>query len=125
MQNQMKEELMKLEVRRTCSHLTSGVVGLVRRVVTLVVLNQVFFSKSAAVFVPMYMCTINNKTCALQHTTGCKDERNIVAMRQFERTSYYGTQNVKTHNRTKHKLKKIRKTDPTKHSRVNSGAHEG
>jgi heme/copper-type cytochrome/quinol oxidase subunit 4 len=41
-QNQMKEEQLKLEVRRACSHLTSGVVGLVRRVVTLVVLNQVW-----------------------------------------------------------------------------------
>ena len=43
MQNQMKEEQVKLEDRRTCSHLTSGVVGLVRRVVTLVVLNQAWF----------------------------------------------------------------------------------
>ena len=34
---------MKLKVRRTCSHLTSGVVGLERGVVTLVVLNQVWF----------------------------------------------------------------------------------
>jgi hypothetical protein len=42
MQNQMKEEQLKLDVRRTCSHLTSGVVGLVRRIVTLVVLNQVW-----------------------------------------------------------------------------------
>ena len=87
--------------------------------------SGMFFSKSAAVFVPMYMCTINNKTCALQHTTGCKDERNIVVMRKFERISQHGTQNVKTHNRTKYKLKKISNTDPTKHSGMNSGAHEG
>ena len=73
----------------------------------------------------MYMCTINNKTCALQHTTGYKDERNMVFMRKFERTSQHGTQNVKTHNRTKHKLKTISKANPTTHSRVNSGAHEG
>jgi hypothetical protein len=42
---------MKLEIRRTFIHLTSGVIGLVRRIMTLVVLNQVccFISKSAAV----------------------------------------------------------------------------
>jgi hypothetical protein len=47
MQNQMTEEQMKLEIRRIFSHLTSGVFGLVRRIMTLVVLNQVcFFQKS-------------------------------------------------------------------------------
>ena len=46
---------MKLEVRRTCSHLTSGVVGLVRRVVTLVVLIQVCFFRNLRSF--LFLCT--------------------------------------------------------------------
>jgi hypothetical protein len=62
MQNQMTEEQMKLEIRRIFSHLTSGVFGLVRRIMTLVVLNQVCFFQNLPFCVPMYMCTINNKT---------------------------------------------------------------
>ena len=63
MQSQMEEEKVKLMVWRTCSHLISGVVDLVRGVVTLVVMNQVFFFRNLQPFsIPMYMCTINNKT---------------------------------------------------------------
>ena len=53
---------MKLEIRRIFSHLTSGVFGLVRRIMTLVVLNQVCFFQNLPFCVTMYMCTINNKT---------------------------------------------------------------
>ena len=42
-------------------------------------------------------------------------------MWKSERTSQHGTQTVKTHNRTKHKCKKISNTDPAKYSRGNSG----
>ena len=42
-----------------------------------------------------------NKSWALPQTTGGKDDSNIVFMRKSLRTSQHGTQNVKTHNRTK------------------------
>ena len=54
-----------------------------------------------------------------------KHEWNIVCMWKFERTSQHRTQNVKTHIKTKHKFKKIRNTNPTRHSGMNSGAREG
>jgi hypothetical protein len=38
---------------------------------------------------------------------------------------YTGTQNVKTHNRTTQKTKKMSNTEPTKKPDVNAGAHEG
>ena len=55
---------------------------------------------------------INNtdKTSALLQTTRGKDEPNMV----FMRTSQHGTQNVKTHNKTTQKAKKMSNTDPTK-----------
>ena len=54
--------------------------------------------------------TINvNKTRALLQTTGDKDEPNII----FIQTSQHGAQNVKTHNRTTEKTKKMSNTDPT------------
>ena len=45
-----------------------------------------------------------NKTRVLLQTTGGKDEPNIVSMRKPQRTLQHGTQNVKTHNRSKQKL---------------------
>ena len=47
-------------------------------------------------------------------TTGGNDEPNIVFMQKSQRTSQHGTQNVKTHNRTTRKIKKMGNTDPTK-----------
>ena len=44
-----------------------------------------------------------NKTRVLLQTTGGKDEPNIVSMRKPQRTLQHGTQNVKTHNRSKQK----------------------
>jgi hypothetical protein len=53
-------------------------------------------------------------TCALPQTTGGKDEPNIAFMRKSQRTLQHGTQNIKTHNRTKQKTKMMCNTDPTK-----------
>jgi len=68
--------------------------------------------------------TINvNKTWALPHTTGNKDEPNLVSLRK----STHGTQNVKTQNKTTQKTKIMSNTDPPKLKmlRVNSGSREG
>ena len=48
-----------------------------------------------------------NETWALLHTTGGKDEPNIV----FMQTSQHDTQNVMTHNRTTQKTKQISETE--------------
>ena len=48
-----------------------------------------------------------NKTWALLHTTGSKDEPTIVCMRK----SQHGTQSVKTHNRRPQSTKKMTNTD--------------
>jgi hypothetical protein len=66
-----------------------------------------------------------NKTYAILWTTGGRDEPNIVFPFKSERTSYHGTQNVKTHNMTAQKTKKISNRDPDKKPGVNSGAREG
>ena len=63
-----------------------------------------------------------NKSRALLQTTGGKDEPNIAFMRKSKRTSENGTQNVKTHNRTTQKTKKM--TDPTQKLGFNSGARK-
>ena len=51
-------------------------------------------------------------TCALPQTTGGKDEPNIAFMRKSQRTIQRGTQNIKTHNRTKQKTKMMCNTTP-------------
>jgi hypothetical protein len=43
-----------------------------------------------------------------------KKNRNIVVIRKVPQTSQHRTQNVKTHNRTTQKTKKMSNTDPTK-----------
>jgi hypothetical protein len=60
-----------------------------------------------------------NKTPALLQTGG-KDKPNIVCMRITQRTSQHETQNVKTHNRTTQKTKKMSNIPG-----VNLGAREG
>ena len=50
------------------------------------------------------------KTIPSLQTTGGEDVPNMV----FMRTSQHGTENVKTHNKTTQKAKKMSNTDPTK-----------
>ena len=54
-----------------------------------------------------------NKTWALLQTTGGKDKPNIFFMWKSLRTSQHGTRNIKTHNRTTQKTKKMSNMDPT------------
>jgi hypothetical protein len=58
-----------------------------------------------------------NTTWALLQTSGRKDGIRSCA-------SQHGTQNVKTHNRTKQKTKKMSTTDPTKKPRMNLATRE-
>ena len=64
------------------------------------------------------LCATNanniNKTWILLQATGGKNEPNIVSKRRSQRKSQHGTKNVKTHNRTTQKLKKMSNKDPTK-----------
>ena len=53
------------------------------------------------------------KTFAFPQTTGGKEKPNIVVIRKVPQTSQHRTQNVKTHNRTTQKTKKISNTNPT------------
>jgi hypothetical protein len=55
-----------------------------------------------------------NKIWALLQSTGGKDKPNIVFMRQSHQTSKHRTQNVKIHNRTTEKTKKMSNADPIK-----------
>ena len=54
------------------------------------------------------------KAFAFPQTTGGKEKPNIVVIRKVPQTSQHRTQNVKTHNRTTQKTKKMSNTDPTK-----------
>ena len=60
-----------------------------------------------------------NKTYAFLQINGSKDEPNIVCTRISKRTSQHGTQNAKTHNRTRRKTKKMRNTNPQKRPQNN------
>jgi hypothetical protein len=70
------------------------------------------------IWVELHYTQINtnnlNMTRTLPQTTGCKDEPNIAFMRKSQRTSQHGTQNIKTHNRTAQKTKKMCNTDPAR-----------
>ena len=57
-----------------------------------------------------------NKTCVPLQITGGKDVPSIVLC---------GNRNVKTHNRTTQRTKKMSNTNPTKKPGVNSRAREG
>jgi hypothetical protein len=69
--------------------------------------------------------TINvNKTWALLQTSGGKDEPNIIYL-EIVADNTHGTQDVKKHNMTTQKTKKMSNTDTTIKSGMNSGAREG
>jgi len=56
---------------------------------------------------PLYICKQTHKIWALIQATGGKDEQNIIFMWKSKWTSQHGTQNVKTHIRTRQKTKNM------------------
>ena len=65
-----------------------------------------------------------NKTYALLHTTRGKYEPNVVSTQKLQRKPQHRPQNVKRHNRTTQKTKRMSNTDPTKNTGVNSGVQK-